>query len=629
MSEQKTEQRAEKREFQAEVRQLLHLMIHSMYSNKEIFLRELISNASDACDKLRFLAIARPELSGADELRIELIADPAAGTLTVKDNGIGLTREEAIDNLGTIARSGTKKFMESLSGEQKKDASLIGQFGVGFYSSFIVADKVSVLSRHADATEAIRWESDGQGEFSIEAADKADRGTEVTLHLRTEDKEFLEPYRLHGIVRKYSNHIGLPIRMQKEDGKDWETINQARALWTRPKSELKDEDYQGFYQHIAHDVEPPLAWAHHRVEGNLEYTSLLYIPAQAPFDVWDREQSRGVQLYVKRVFIFDKAAELLPPYLRFVRGLVDSSDLPLNVSRELLQGNRTVEKIRAALVKRVLDLLDEIAEKRPQDYAKFWQTFGVILKEGVIEDHANQERIARLCRFQTSKDSESGTVALADYVARMPAGQEKIYFLTADTPAAARNSPHLEGFRSRGFEVLLLSDRIDEWVVAHLTEFQGKKLESVARASKDVESKIETADKARHEIEYKEVLERLEKLLAERVQSARLSSRLTESPSCLIAAEHGLSRRMEEMLKRAGEKVPQSKPILELNPTHPLVGRLRSAGPDELFIDLAELLYGQAVLAEGGQLDDPAGFVKRLNKLFLQQTPEQPSILLG
>ncbi|WP_370306897.1 molecular chaperone HtpG [Sinimarinibacterium flocculans] len=621
-----TAQKSEKREFQAEVRQLLHLMIHSLYSNREIFLRELISNASDACDKLRFLAIDKPELLGGDELAIELIPDAAAGTLTIKDNGVGMSRDEVIDNLGTIARSGTKRFMEAMSGDQKKDAQLIGQFGVGFYSAFIVADKVSVLTLRAGESEAVRWESDGQGEFTIEPSFKTDRGTEVILHLREDAREFIEDYRLRAIVQRYSDHIGLPIRLRKDKAEP-ETLNQARAFWTRSKSELKDEDYQQFYQHLSHDFEAPLAWAHHKVEGTLEYTSLLYIPARAPFDLWDREQARGVQLYVKRVFIMDKAAELLPAYLRFVRGLVDTADLPLNVSREILQGNRTVDKIRNALVKRVLDLLDEMASTRPEDYAKFWATFGPVFKEGIVEDATNRERIAKLCRFASTVQAERQDVTLDAYLGRMPEGQSKIYYLTAETLAAARSSPHLEGFRAKNYEVLLLADRIDEWVVAHLHEYQGKPLESVARASKDVESQIETPEKARLEGEYADVLKRVQETLGERVEAVRLSSRLTESPSCLVASEQGMSRRLEEILKRAGENVPVSRPILELNGSHPLVDKLKTA-EDGSFGDLAELLFGQAVLAEGGQLDDPAGFVKRLNALVLGNLGDKPRIIV-
>ncbi len=619
----------EKHEFQAETRQLLRLMIHSLYSNKEIFLRELVSNASDAVDKLRFLAVSNPALLGDDtELRIDLSLDKAAGTLTIKDNGIGMSREEVIENLGTIAKSGTKKFLESLTGEQQKDAQLIGQFGVGFYSAFIVADKVTVLTRRADADEAVRWESEGEGSYTLEPSFKLDRGTEVILHIREDDKEFLEPMRLQHIIRRYSDHIGLPIRMQDEESKEWETLNQARALWTRPKSELKDEDYQNFYTHISHDHEAPLAWTHQKVEGNLEYTSLLYIPARAPFDLWDRDQGRGVQLYVKRVFIMDKAAELLPPYLRFVRGLVDSSDLPLNVSRELLQGNRTVEKIKSALVKRVLDMLDDMAEKKPEDYAKFWQAFGVVLKEGMVDDIANRERIAKLCRFNSTTQSVMPDVSLPAYVARMPAEQEAIYFLTADTLAAAQASPHLEGFRKRGFEVLLMTDRIDEWVVGNLPEFEGKKLESVARASVDLGGKVETPEQIQQNKDFEEVLTRISKALESRIESARLSTRLTESPSCLVSGDNGMSQRLQKMFQQAGEKIPLAKPILELNAEHPLVARLRDAGEGEGFVDLAELLYGQALLAEGAQLEDPAGFVKRLNKLILGQT-EAGRILLG
>jgi len=610
---------AERHEFQAETRSLLRLMIHSMYSNKEIFLRELVSNASDACDKLRFLSIQQPELAGEGELAVELAIDKEAGTLMVRDNGVGMSRQEVIDNLGTIARSGTKQFMEQLSGDQAKDSQLIGQFGVGFYSAFIVADKVTVRTRRAGADEAVVWESAGEGEYSLEACDKEDRGTEVVLHIRDDDKEFLEPMRLENVVRKYSDHIGLPIRLKGEGDAESRVLNEARALWTRPKSELSDEDYTGFYQHIAHDFQPPLAWAHHRVEGNLEYTSLLYIPSQAPFDLYNREQQHGVKLYVKRVFILDRADELLPNYLRFVRGLVDTADLPLNVSREILQSNRVVDKIRSALVKRVLDLLDDMAEKRPEDYAKFWTQFGRVLKEGVVEDPANSERIAKLLRFNSTQDSAAQTVTLADYVSRMPEGQEKILYLTGESLPALKNSPHLEGFRKAGYEVLLLADRVDEWVVTHLTEFDGKPLESAARGDAEAAGKIETPDKARFEAEFAEVVGKLPEALGGRIESARLSARLTESPSCLVVPENGMSRQLLEILKQAGEAAPETKPILEINPEHPLVERLKQA-EGEAFGDLAEVLFGQAVLAEGAQLDDPSGFVKRLNKLILQQT---------
>jgi molecular chaperone HtpG len=606
-------------------------VIHSLYSHKEIFLRELISNASDACEKLRFEALARPELLGGDLLRIELIPDAGGGTLTIKDNGIGMNRDEVIENLGTIARSGTKKFLEALSGNEAKDTQLIGQFGVGFYSAFIVAERVSVLTKRSDA-EGVRWDSDGEGAYEVQPHHKADRGTEVILHLRAEDKEFLQPERLRHLVQKYSDHLGLPIVLQ-HDGKE-ETLNQAKAFWTRPKSELKDEDYQNFYKHLSHDWEEARAWAHHKVEGNLEYTSLLYLPKRAPMDLFEREPSHGVQLYVKRVFIMDKAAELLPPWLRFMRGLVDSADLPLNVSRELLQNNRTVEKIRSALVKRSLDLLEDLAATKPQEYAEFWKTFGAVLKEGVIDDDAQKERIAKLLRFQSTRtQADAGDAAetsLGDYIGRMKPEQKSIYFLTADTLSAARNSPHLEGFRAKGYEVLLLTDRVDEWVTSHLHEFEGKKLESAASAGADVESLIDTPEKSAAESAYKETLERLQKALAGKIASAKLSGRLTESPACLVAGEHGISLRMARILKQAGQKDPfGTLPILELNAQHPLVQRLKDAADDEAFTDLAHLLHDQAVLAEGGQLEDPAAFVKQINKLMLEGLSAKPKILLG
>ncbi|MBL6751429.1 MAG: molecular chaperone HtpG [Nevskia sp.] len=618
----------ETREFQAETRQVLRLVIHSLYSHKEIFLRELISNASDACEKLRFEALSRPELLGGDTLGVELVPDAGAGTLTVKDNGVGMSREEVIENLGTIARSGTRKFLEALSGDSARDAQLIGQFGVGFYSAFIVADRVTVLTKRTDS-EGVCWESDGEGAYDIQPHHKADRGTEVILHLRDEDKEFLARERLEHLVRKYSDHLSVPIVL-RHDGKE-ETLNQAKAFWTRPKQELKDEDYQAFYKHLTHDWDDALAWAHHKVEGNLEYTSLLYLPKRAPFDLFDRDQKHGVKLYVKRVFIMDKAAELLPPWLRFVRGLVDSQDLPLNVSRELLQNNRTVEKIKSALVKRALDLLEDLATGKPEAYAEFWNAFGVVLKEGLIDEDAPHERIARLLRFRsTASEGDAAGVSLADYVARMKPEQKAIYFLTGDTLAAARNSPHLEGFRARGFEVLLLTDRVDEWVTNHLREFEGKKIENVARAAADVESAIETPDKAAADSAYKDTLERLGKVLAGKIESARLSGRLTESSACLVAGEHGISLRMARMLKQAGQNNPfPMLPILELNPRHPLVERLKDATGDEAFADLAHLLHDQAVLAEGGQLDDPASFVKQVNKLILEGLSSKPKILLG
>ncbi|HEX4242070.1 MAG TPA: molecular chaperone HtpG [Steroidobacteraceae bacterium] len=621
-----TEAQPQIREFQAETKQVLRLVIHSLYSHKEIFLRELISNASDACEKLRFEALGKPDLLGADTLSVRLIPDAAAGTLTIKDNGIGMNEAEVIDNLGTIARSGTKRFLETLSGDSAKDAQLIGQFGVGFYSAFIVADRVTVLTKRGDAP-GVRWESDGEGSFEIGPADKADRGTEVTLHLRDDDKEFLEPSRLRQLVRKYSDHLSLPIILEA-DGKQ-DTINQAKAFWTRSKSEITDEEYQAFYKHLTHDPEPARAWAHNKVEGNLEYTSLLYLPKRAPFDLHDREHKGGVQLYVRRVFIMDKAAELLPPYLRFIRGLVDSADLPLNVSRELLQNNRTVEKIRSALVKRTLDLLEDLAAGKPEEYAEFWKTFGVILKEGIIDDPGQRERIAKLLRFHSTAGGDAPAVTLEEYVARMKPEQKTIYFLTADTLAAARNSPHLEAFRAKGMEVLLLTDRIDEWVAGHLHEFEGKTLASVASSAADVASAIETPEKAAAEVAFKDTLERLGRTLSGKIASAAVSSRLTDSPAVLVAGEFGLSLRMGRILKQAGQSNPfATLPILELNPKHPLIERLKDTADEAAFADLALLLYDQAMLAEGGELDDPATFVRRVNKLIVEGLSQSSRIIL-
>jgi molecular chaperone HtpG len=616
------------KEFQAETKQVLRLVIHSLYSHKEIFLRELISNASDACEKLRFEAIAKPELLGADSLAITLTPDSGAGTLSIKDNGIGMSEAEVIDNLGTIARSGTKKFLETLSGDSAKDAQLIGQFGVGFYSAFIVADKVTVLTKGGD-TAAVRWDSDGEGQYEIQGSDKTDRGTEVILHLREEDKEFLEPGRLRQLVRKYSDHLSLPIILKTGDQE--ETLNQAKAFWTRPKSELKDEDYQAFYKHLTHDSEDARVWAHNKVEGNIEYTSLLYLPKRAPFDMFERDQKGGIQLYVKRVFIMDKAAELLPPYLRFMRGLVDSSDLPLNVSRELLQNDRTVEKIKSALVKRSLDLLEDLAANKPLEYAEFWKTFGVVLKEGIIDDHAQKTRIAKLLRFNsTAEAGDAPGVTLEAYVSRMKPDQKSIYYLTADSLSAARNSPHLEGFRAKGMEVLLLTDRIDEWVAAHLHEFEGKTLANVATAAADVASAIETPDKAAAETEFKDTLERLGKALLGKVASAQVSARLTDSPAVLVAGEFGMSLRMGRILKQAGQNNPfATLPILEVNPKHPLVERLKETSDGESFSDLAHVLYDQAMLAEGGELDDPAVFVRRVNRLIVEGLSAQPKIILS
>jgi molecular chaperone HtpG len=622
-----TETQPQTREFQAETKQVLRLVIHSLYSHKEIFLRELISNASDACEKLRFEALAKPELLGTDTLSVTLTPDAAAATLSIKDNGIGMSEAEVIDNLGTIARSGTKRFLEALSGDSAKDAQLIGQFGVGFYSAFIVADKVTVLTKRTDAA-AVRWESDGEGQYQIQAGDKADRGTEVILHLREEDKEFLEPARLRQLVRKYSDHLSLPVILKSGDTE--ETVNQAKAFWTRPKAELSDEDYQAFYKHISHDSEGARVWAHNKVEGNIEYTSLLYLPKRAPFDLFEREQKGGgIQLYVRRVFIMDKAAELLPPYLRFMRGLVDTADLPLNVSRELLQNNRTVEKIKSALVKRSLDLLEDLAAK-PAEYAEFWKTFGVVLKEGIIEDPGQKERIAKLLRFHSTAAADAPEVALEQYVARMKPDQKAIYYLTADSLAAARNSPHLEGFRAKGVEVLLLTDRIDEWLAGHLHEFQGKSLANVASSAADVASAIETPEKAAAESAFKDTAERLTKVLSGKIASAQVSARLIDSPAVLVAGEFGVSLRMGRILKQAGQSNPfATLPVLELNPKHPLVERLRDTADDAAFADLAHVLYDQAMLAEGGELDDPATFVRRVNRLIVEGLAAQPKIILS
>src|ERR1700722_6605733 len=621
-------QKPQIKEFQAETKQVLRLVIHSLYSHKEIFLRELISNASDACEKLRFEALAKPELLGAEAVSGTLAPDAAAGTLLIKDNGIGMREAEVIDNLRTIASSGTKRFLESLSGDSAKDAQLIGQFGVGFYSAFIVADKVIVLTKRSD-TPAVRWDSDGEGQYQIQADGKSDRGTEVILHLRDEDKEFLEPATLRRLVRKYSDHLSLPVILKSGDTE--ETVNQAKAFWTRPKSELTDEDYQAFYQHVTHDSEGARAWAHNKVEGSIEYTSLLYLPKRAPFDLFEREQKSGVQLYVKRVFIMDKAAELLPPYLRFMRGLMDSSDLPLNVSRELLQNNRTVEKIKSALVKRTLDLLEDLAANKPQEYAEFWKTFGVVLKEGIIDDPGQKTRIAKLLRFNsTAESTDVPEVTLEAYLSRMKADQKSIYYLTADSLAAARNSPHLEGFRAKGMEVLLLTDRIDEWVAAHLHEFEGKTLANVASAAADVASAIETPEKAAAESAFKDTLDRLGKSLTGKIASAQVSARLTDSPAVLIAGEFGLSLRMGRILKQAGQNNPfAALPILELNPKHPLVLRLKDTSDQEAFTDLAHVLYDQAMLAEGGELEDPAAFVRRVNKLIVEGLAAQPKIILS
>ena len=622
--------------FQAEVKQLLHLMIHSLYSNKEIFLRELVSNASDACDKLRFEALNNAALYGDDsELKIRVAFDKAARTVTFSDNGIGLTRDEAIAHLGTIAKSGTREFFSALTGDQAKDAHLIGQFGVGFYSSFIVADKVTVISRRAgvEAGQAVRWESGGEGDYTVEMVDKATRGTDVILHLRDGEDEFLNSWKLKSILRKYSDHITLPILMKKEEwnqekgeqvetGED-ETVNQANALWVRAKSEISDEQYKEFYKHVAHDFEDPLCWTHARVEGKQEYTQLLYVPARAPFDMWDRNARHGIKLYVRRVFIMDDAEQLMPLYLRFVRGVVDSSDLPLNVSREILQQSKDIDTIRSGCTRKVLAMLESLATSEDavdkEKYAKFWEAFGSVLKEGVGEDHANKDKIAGLLRFaSTHGDGEKQTVSLADYIARMKEGQEKIYYVTAETFNAARNSPHLEIFKKKGIEVLLLTDRVDEWVVGHLTEFEGKQLQSVAKGGLDLgkledEDEKKEAEKAADE--YKELIDKVKGALGDKVKDVRVTHRLTDSPSCLVSDEYDPSGNLARILKAAGQKAPEVKPILEINPAHPAVHRLK--GEEARFADWAALLFEQATLAEGGQLDDPAGFVRRINDLML------------
>ena len=627
--------------FQTEVKQLLQLMIHSLYGNKEIFLRELISNASDACDKLRFESLTDAGLFEDDaDLKIRVSFDRAARTVTISDNGIGMSRQEVIDNIGTIAKSGTREFFGRLTGDQAKDATLIGQFGVGFYSSFIVADKVTLVTRRAGLgrEHGVRWESGGQGDYTIETEEKSGRGTEVTLHLREGEDELLEGFRLQSIIRKYSDHISLPILMHKQEwDKDkgehvtrdeLEKVNQASALWARAKSEITEEQYREFYKHVGHDFDAPLAWVHSKVEGKSEYTQLLYLPARAPFDLGDREHRHGIKLYVRRVFIMDDAEQLLPAYLRFVRGVVDSSDLPLNVSREILQESKDVETIRKGCVNKVLGLIEGLAQDEKDKYTAFWKEFGRVLKEGVGEDWANKERISKLLRFaSTQADTEEQSVSLADYVARMKDGQDKIYYITADSFAAAKNSPHLEIFRKKGIEVLLLSDRVDEWVGSNLTEFDGKPLASVAKGDLDL-GKLADEDKKEQEKEageHKELVEKIGKSLGDQVKQVRVTFRLTSSPACLVADEHGMSANLERMLKAAGQKVPGSKPILEINPHHPLVQRLKYETDEARFGDWSRILFDQALLAEGGQLDDPASFVRRLNELMLAMTSLPPS----
>ncbi len=613
-------------EFQTEVRQLLRLMIHSLYSNKEIFLRELISNASDACDKLRFEALQNSDLyQGDGDLHVRVSIDRDKRTLTVGDNGVGMSRDEVIDNIGTIAKSGTRRFFESLTGDQARDMELIGQFGVGFYSAFIVADKVTLTTLRAGAAPdgAVRWESAGEGSYTLERVEKPGRGTEVTLHLRDGEGEFLEPWRLRSIVTRYSDHISLPIQMPSEgtDAQDdWETVNDASALWKRARRDISDDEYKAFYKHVAHDFGEPMAWTHNQVEGTQSYTTLLYIPERAPFDLWDRDRRHGIKLYVRRVFIMDDAEHLIPHYLRFVRGLVDSDDLPLNVSREILQQNRFIDIIRGASVKKILGLLESMAKDEPEKYAKFWKEFGAVMKEGPAEDHANRERIAKLLRFaSTHTGSTEQNVGLEDYLARVQEGQEKIYYITADSHAAASNSPHLEIFRKKGIEVLLLSDRVDEWLMAHLHAFQGKSLVSIARGELDLGKLGDRGGKADdQEIEatHAAFMERIQKVLADKVTEVRASHRLTESPSCLVLGSGEMAVHVQKLLKQAGHEILDSKPTLEVNLDHVLIKRLEQESDDARFADWSRLLFEQSVLSEGGQLDDPATFVKRMNNML-------------
>ncbi len=620
--------------FQTEVKQLLHLMIHSLYSNKEIFLRELISNASDAVDKLRFEALAKPELlEGGAELKIRLSFDKDAKTVTLEDNGIGLSREEAITHLGTIAKSGTADFMKNLTGDQKKDSHLIGQFGVGFYSAFIVADKVDVFSRRAglSAGEGVHWSSKGEGDFEVATVEKAERGTRIVLHLKAGEEEFADGWRLRNIVKKYSDHIALPIELPKEHHgeeadkpaePEWETVNRASALWTRARTEVKDEEYQEFYKHVAHDYENPLAWSHNKVEGKLEYTSLLYLPGRAPFDLYQREAPKGLKLYVQRVFIMDQADEFLPLYLRFIKGVVDSNDLSLNISREILQKDPIIESMKSALTKRVLDMLEKLAKNEPEQYKTFWKAFGQVLKEGPAEDFANKEKIASLLRFaSTAGDDGEQSVALADYLARAKEGQDKIYFLTGETYAQVKNSPHLEVFRKKGIEVLLLTDRIDEWLMSYLSEFDGKSFVDVARGDLDL-GKLDSEEdkKAQEEIaKTKEgLVERLKGALGEQVAQVRVSHRLTDSPAILAIGEQDLGLQMRQILEASGQKVPESKPIFEINPAHPLIEKLDAEPDEERFADLSHILFDQAALAAGDSLKDPAAYVQRLNKLLIE-----------
>jgi molecular chaperone HtpG len=608
--------------FQTEVRQLLKLMIHSLYSNKEIFLRELISNASDAADKLRFAALEAPELIADDaELGIEIVLNKAENTISIADNGIGMTRDEVIENLGTIAKSGTAEFLQTMTGDSKRDSRLIGQFGVGFYSAFIVADRVVVESRRAGtaADQAARWESDGQGEFTIEALDKAERGTRVTLHLKKDESEFAEAFRVEHLIRKYSDHIDFPVRLHSGDDTEVKLVNSATALWTRPRTGISDEEYKEFYKHLSHDFADPLLWSHNRVEGKREYTSLLYIPSSAPFDLWNREAPRGLKLYVQRVFIMDDAEQFLPLYLRFVKGVIDSADLPLNVSRELLQQNPELAAMRSALTKRVLDMLQKMASDESENFAKFWTDFGNVLKEGLVEDGANKDKIARLLRFATTYDQDGKqNQSLDDYLARANAGQDKIYYLLSDSFARASASPHLEQLRNKGLEVLLLSDPIDPWVVQHLGEYQGKALVDVARDKLELPDGDGAISKSVDDNEYKPLLKKMRKTLKSRIETVNVSRRLVDSAACVVAAEDELNPQLRRMLEASGQSLPEKKPILEINVEHPLVRKLSGESDEERFADLSNIVLDHALLAEGSQLENPADYVQRVNRLLLE-----------
>ena len=624
--------------FQTEAKKLLHLMIHSLYSNREIFLRELISNASDAIDKHRFAAVQDNTLAeGVGEYQIQVEIDSEAKTVTIADNGIGMTREDVIEHLGTIAKSGTATFLEQLSGDDKKDSQLIGQFGVGFYSSFIVADRVEVITRKAGTAEATHWESEGEAEFSVAPAEREQSGTTVILHLKDDATEFANDWRVRSVIKKYSDHISVPVMMPKaaapsseedtesesERALEWEAVNEAKALWTRSRSDVSDDEYKAFYKHVSHDVDEPMTWSHNRVEGKLEYTSLLYVPGKAPFDLWNREASRGLKLYVQRTFIMDDAEQFLPLYLRFVKGVLDSNDLPLNVSREILQQNASVDSMKNALTKRVLDMLQKMASNESESYQTFWDTFGQVLKEGPAEDFTNREKIAKLLRFATTlSDAPEQTVSLADYIERMQEGQDAIWYVTGESHTTAKSSPHLEVFRKKGIEVLILSDRVDEWLMSHLMEHEGKALKDVTRGDLDLdadnEEEKEALEKAKKDSE--SLIERMKNVLGEQVAEVRPTVRLTESPACLVVGDHDMGNQMRRLLEAAGQEVPDSKPILEVNPSHPLIARLDSEADEDRFADLSRIIMDQATLAEGSPLDDPAGYVSRLNKLLLEMS---------